>query len=804
MASRQMLKNSGKETFGIGMEHEEFPFKTTLSLDFLFEFWRDLGSGEACIGSDLANSVMREVDRVPELHGPIRDFSILENHQSLVDALMFPVFPAATRDTDYAAALPPFTFRPFFETPAFARHRLFKDGKLLATMNIDEGSFNHGKILTAYTSILHRFYGLESPMHFSLVSSSSDPKTGLDRYYKWQMNSRFCDIVHYGKLRPLSTLDQDMLFRNMLDLNIWRRMIPPEEFEMRGFVIFRGIDVTSQEILSTLKFDLIEQGSIFAPGRFETLQQKIRTLLHRPEIRIGLTALPDERGLAGSKARSVGSSFALNDSCSFTFESYEKSVYRETMKQKEIRVIDDLETFEDPKSIEYQIARQGIRNLVLVPLLFEGNVVGMLEVASPNPRDITPITALNIGEVIPLLALALRRAMDDLDVEVRGIIREKYTVIHPSVEWRFREAALRLVEKRKSSQFAEVEPIIFEGVYPLYGLTDIRDSSTTRNQAIQTDLIAQLEMARAIVTNAAAHAQLPILDELNFRIDRHIESLQMVLVSGDEPAVINFLQQDVEPLFTTLEEIHPRVKNSIDAYRTALDPQLDVLYRERKRFDESVTQLNDAVSAFIDEQEGNAQEMFPHYFEKYKTDGVEHSMYIGASLTEGKIFNPLFLKNLRLWQLMMMCGVAVRCEEINKKLPLRLETVHLILVQDVPLSIRFRVDEKKFDVHGAYNIRYEIMKKRIDKARIKETKERLTQPGKLAIVYSQPEEAAEYTQYLEYLSAKGYIADTVEELEVEDLQGIAGLRALRVAITTTHKAGEPKNLAEHAAKVLSN
>ena len=84
-----------------------------------------------------------------------------------------------------------------------------------------------------------------------------------------------------------------------------------------------------------------------------------------------------------------------------------------------------------------------------------------------------------------------------------------------------------------------------------------------------------------------------------------------------------------------------------------------------------------------------------------------------------------------------------------------LETTNLILVQHAPLSIRFRFDEKRFDVDGAYNIRYEIMKKRIDKAVLRGTTERLTQPGKIAIVYSQGSEAAEYRDYIDYLQKLG-------------------------------------------------
>jgi len=110
---------------------------------------------------------------------------------------------------------------------------------------------------------------------------------------------------------------------------------------------------------------------------------------------------------------------------------------------------------------------------------------------------------------------------------------------------------------------------------------------------------------------------------------------------------------------------------------------------------------------------------------------------------------------------MVVCGMARQAECLKERLKVPLETAHLILVQNTPLSIRFRFDEKQFDVDGAYNIRYEIMKKRIDKAVIKGTSERLTQPGKIAIVYSQPWEVSEYRQYIDYLQASGYLTGQI-------------------------------------------
>ena len=97
--------------------------------------------------------------------------------------------------------------------------------------------------------------------------------------------------------------------------------------------------------------------------------------------------------------------------------------------------------------------------------------------------------------------------------------------------------------------------------------------------------------------------------------------------------------------------------------------------------------IAEAISAHLDREELAAQGMFPHYFEKQKTDGVDYQIYVGPSLLEDGRVDPMCLKNLRLWQLMLTCGIAVRARQIRDQLPVPLETTHLILVQHTPLSI---------------------------------------------------------------------------------------------------------------------
>ena len=153
-------------------------------------------------------------------------------------------------------------------------------------------------------------------------------------------------------------------------------------------------------------------------------------------------------------------------------------------------------------------------------------------------------------------------------------------------------------------------------------------------------------------------------------------------------------------------------------------------------------------------------------------------MFCCASIS----YNPFFLKNLALWQFIVTCGLAWHSQQIQPELNIPLNTCHLILVNRTPLSIRFRYDEKRFGVDGAYDVRYEIIKSRLDKAMVKGGRERLTQPGQIAVVYSHPKEGQEILQHIDYLKSRGYLLADVEQIELDDLPGVRGLKALRVGV----------------------
>ncbi len=767
----------------------DFPFESRLSLAPLIRYWDEQAKDPSLCG-EMARSLQARVRQVPVLQGPIEDITLLDEHSEVVDALMGAVFPPVFWDQAYMGALIPFSLRTVYGTRAF-ESIMGPDGVLYGRLNLEMHALKDFRLLNAYALILERLHGIKFPVDYPLILTMPEPETGLDRHFKIQFDGRFVDVE---ALRPLPPLTEEMrrrLTAQGVDLEGLKALIPPGSVRFSGFTVVKASDVTDQEVLSSIKRDLIDKESIVSNARFERLQAKLRTLFRRANLHLTLVAFEGERILMLNS----GHQLQQAQGCIFAGSAHGKmsdfagSIYERASLRGEPIFVEDMAALTVRSAKEEAILRKGMRSLVVAPLHYQQELIGMLSLSSPIPGDVNTLLTPRLQEVLPLFSVAVKRSVDELHSRVESFIKEQFTAIHPVVEWRFRKAVLQGMERGPAGDDTpgEIEPIVFRDVHPLYAVSDIRGSSTHRAWAIQADLLTQLGLAREVLRAAYQVRPLPILDQLTHRIDGSTAEIEVTLRTGDEMGVLGFLKTDVEPLFDHLQTFGPAVRETIDAYRAAVDPGIGLVYSRRKEFDESVTRINDAVSSYIELEEQAAQSMFPHFFEKQKTDGVDYTIYLGGALREDGVFDPLYLKNMRLWQLMVACGVALRVERLKDRLPVRLDITSLILIQHAPLSIRFRSDEKRFDVDGAYNVRYEIIKKRIDKAIIRGTTERLTQPGKIALVYSHPSEAAEWREYIEYLQRLGYLIPGLEELELDELQGAQGLRALRVTVDLANR-----------------
>ncbi|MEW5909689.1 MAG: GAF domain-containing protein [Thermodesulfobacteriota bacterium] len=767
------------------MEEEilrEFPFRCRLSFKPLLTYLkkREADSGGEMLCDEFEIDLLMK--QAPDLFEPISDLSILKTYEPQFRRIMRLLFPLVSWENEAVAALIPFIMKPISVSPAFDRLFISEEGRLMGKINIGKERFALGRVIRAYLFILKKFYGIDQPFDYPIIRIVEDPKTGLDRYYKMNADFRFVDVRTDGDPRPLSNLEIDQVRAHLTDPKFLKTILPPHHFELCGFVIIHAVDVTESEVVSALERDLIDKTSIVSEEGFLTVQHRLRTLFRRPNLIADLSAIHENQILSINSGSRMTRNCIFADSMHVPVSEVKGTLYEKAIASQEIILVPDVAGGPMPLQKKEALLREGIHSVMIAPLPYKGKIIGILVLGSHHAMDLNPIDELVMDQIRPLFSMSVVKALDAFENQIQTIIKEQCTAIHPSVEWRFRKAAISHIENRLKGNAGEMPPIVFKDVYPLYGNSDIRGSATERNRSIQLDLTEHLHLAWDVIRKAHQSRPLLILQELGNQIESRLSRIETGLKTGDEVSILKFLREEVEVLFHDVEGFDSETAFSVAKYRSSMDPKAGTVYRMRKQFEESVSMLAERLATFLDQEDQTLQSIFPHYFERHRTDGIDYLIYAGESLNETARFNSMYLRNIRLWQIRLAAMLARVSEQMKPRLPVPLETAHLILVQDSPMAIRFRFDEKRFDADGTYDIRHEIIKSRIDKATLKGGIERLTQPGKIAVVYSNPLEAREILRHIEYVKSEKLLTGEIERVELEDLPGVQGLKAIRISV----------------------
>lgn len=758
-----------------------FPFSCKLSFVPLINHWKKkVGTGDS--GEMIvAKEITKQLDNSLEFLTPFDSLDEIEDKRDFVELMLTGIFPSALRDQELAFARKPFDPSGFYYTRPFIN--LFSKENISFSISNQEG-VNNATIIRACLMILNRFYGQQIRYREESVLSLKTDSSPFERHYKLEYNTKFVEIK---KLKPLKSISQEeinMLLTDFNNVDLWLQFISPSHFEFQGMVSVALIDVTEGEAISRLKKVLLNKDAIVESESILELQYQLRTYFDIKDLEMGLMAVDYPVGAKRPHKYKINHSLLGKKMKRLFSEKHAGSIYEQACKGGETLVIEDLEKITKPTALEKQLLKRKFKSVVIVPLMrSENRVIGILELGSPRAYELNSFTERKLREIRPLFRTVLRRSRQEIDNEVEAIIRDRYTALHPSVEWKFVDAAFKLIARRKKEgDDARIDPITFKKVYPLYGQADIVGSTNFRNNAIHEDFLENLESIEKILDVIDEENKYPVVERLKVRISKEMKSLKNGIVSNQEYRVSNFIKNEIYPFFRQFRNRKGSFRTMLDTYFKNLDEELKIFCKKRKDYEDSVLLINKTVSEYLREEQFKLQEMLPHYFEQSKTDGVEYNIYIGQSLLQRKEFEEIHLQNLRLWQLISMCEITQKLEALQKNMPVPLFTAQLILVHSTPLHIRFRMDEKKFDVDGMFNLRYPILKKRIDKALIEGTSERLTQKGKVAIVYTQDEDRREYEKYLEYLLQKGMITEEIESLNLGSMQSVQGLKALRITV----------------------
>jgi len=580
------------------------------------------------------------------------------------------------------------------------------------------------------------------------------------------------------RLAELSLSDWEKRLTDPAQLNELEQRFCLTNYRVEGQLLLEGLDVTVRETIHRITQLLIDRDSVLRPQKFRQVNHQLRSLFGTDNT-VVLTIEKDQiRVFMGSTRHDIAAT-------TYPLELLQDSHTLKALRSNQVLTVRDLA--QDCRTeFGRHLLQKGVRSLLLIPLVtktaalrseassservtHQAQVMGLVGLLSDRPNHFDGLDCCHAEQLIPAFTRALTSAQ-------RQLVQQRFiTNIHPSVEWRF------LQEAERRSLGLPAEPILFDHVYPLYGISDIRGSSEARNLAIQSDLLAQFRLGLAVVDAVCAAEEIALAQQLRLDLLERMQCLETKITVDAEVTEMRYLRNHLETYFDYFAQCGEGAIAAIEQYRNACNNEQDCVYVARAEYDQAIGQINSLLKETWERWQQRMQQISPHYCDIETTDGIDHMIYCGQSIDPK--FGKFQLRSLRYEQLRALCDCARVAMQTQAQTQSSMQVTHLVLVQDSTVDIfHDETTEKLFDVRGTRDTRYEIVKKRIDKAIDEQTQTRITQPGMITLVYSTSEELEEYQQYLNYLMREELVDRDIVRGTVEPLQGVTGLKFVRVRV----------------------
>lgn len=758
------------------------PFKILISFHKLIEGLEQIALSDVDYRSNYAKGLLSQIKDKTEFRDGINNLDVIKNNQELIRYLLADLFPTALTNNEIKAVTLPFYDFTFNYSERFKK--IVNDVDVSFDMSIRDMDEHQFYVMNC-TLILNAYYNQNIDFGKPLFYDIPD-KNGILKHYKILYNADFLEIFPTENTKFLNQTEIEELIDNYDNLELWKKAFPEGSWNLKGFAIVSLVDVTVENAVSNLKSNLLKSDSDKAELN-ESFESIFRSVLKIPDLKIGFTFYDEEEDLFMKPPFSnenLKSFILLNEKEADCKNALCGCSYENLIENKKHFIIPNVKEYaflQNNNLFSNHLIKQGVQSFLLAPVIKDKKLLGLIELASPTVRALNSVNANKLELILPYLSDTVEKNTNDMINQMEAIIQKEYTSIHKSVYWKFKKEAKNYFYSDSAREDYNFKEIVFKEVYPLYGQIDIKGSSENRISAIVNDLKLQINHLIEIINILNSDKKISVIEQKKFELESFLREFEQPFKNELEQIIHHYIETEIHSFLKNMVS-YKSTKKIINDYFNKIDEKTGMFYQTRKDFEDTIMSINKKMATILDAKQAQAQEIFPHYYERFKTDGVEHNLYIGASIEPNKEYNPMYLHNLRLWQLETLSEMELEHHKLKSSLPYSLDVTSLILAFSSPISIRFRMDEKRFDVDGSYNARYEVVKKRIDKAFVKNSNERITQKGKITIVYSNISEENEYVKYIKYLQHKNILEDEIEKLEVEDLQAVSGLKALRVKV----------------------
>jgi hypothetical protein len=757
--------------------------EATLSFRPLITYLKDRLKTEHTLKAEFYRFLLEKIEREETLKNEI-DVDDLVKHKDTLELIYTILTPLMANEKDLMWALStPVPDKIFFSTDAFFEIlSLHTEQKKLNNAETEE-SKEKQQLQFIYRMILNRFYNYTSIQKNDILYAYTNPDTQLTQYYNINADTQFIDITYDGELPEINFELVAAQVQDGTEIEYLLETIPLSKFKFDGFTVISLADVTLPHAIEGIRNALVNHN--YENEAYEHVIQALKTLAGDGHIEFGLLPFLTVNNKFVFDNAKESQSILINSGKKHELQEETFYALVEDYKEKPRPIFFNNLTDEVVQRFPFLdvLRKNDVRSYSFLPIYYNNQLAGVMEIYSKQDLEVDEKLISKLHTALPLLGQLLQYRIEEFNLQMDEILKDKFTALQPSVQWKFNQVVWDFLKKSKGKKKAqEIDTVTFKGLYPLFGAIDIRNSTVERNFALQEDLKIQLDKLSETLIKLRVIVHLDLIDKILFNCKDWIKRIDDFISSSEEALLNEFLELEVYPVLKHIEKGHANTGEIIQGYFQYINPKYGDAYENRRTLETSMQFINNAVGEYLEEAQQTLQSSYPCYFAKFRTDGVEYDIYIGQDIAPDLPFDLLYLKNIRLWQLTAMVEVARLTNSLVSQMPRALLTTQLIFIHSNPIDISFRNDERRFDVEGAYNIRYEVVKKRIDKVMVKGTDERLTQPGKIALVYFNTYEASEYREYIKYLQEQGFLQDNLETLELEELQGVSGLKALRVGV----------------------
>ena len=471
----------------------------------------------------------------------LKDIGQFEEQLNLIYGIMLP--PVTDEKEVLWALSTPLDPKIFFGTSAFYDLLTDKDTGQLSCKIIKEEedpSMQKQKVQVLYALILKRLYNFDLQYKSEMIFSFVDEVTNLPRFYKGMLDTSFVDIFPTEDLPDLKF--DNFQLKDNVDWNSLAEMLPLSKLHFQGFSIIKLTDISADHAVERIKDVILKHNKNDKGSYFQSISESLKTLVGNSDVDFGL--LPVLR---------INSKVVFNHE-SYTYSMVMKNAMENGMDEEEFQKMAG-DYFQDPKPFLLNdihltnpddhftqlLVDNGVQSYALIPVYYNSHIAGVLEVYSRKANLLTESLLSRLDTALPFIAQILQNNIDDFHTRIDDIIKDKFTSIQPSVQWKFKEVAWHyLRDDIAKPQNVEIERIQFKNVFPLYGAIDIRNSTIERNRALSDDLIVQFNALIETISAIKQKVGLGLLDEMVFKCEKWIGKISDHSIDHEEIKVKEF------------------------------------------------------------------------------------------------------------------------------------------------------------------------------------------------------------------------------------------------------------------------